>query len=143
MKNKHLSSSREDYLEVILQLQKEKGRVRVREIAEKMKVSLPSVTGALRTLGGDGLVQYSPYDLVRLSEKGLKTAADIVHRHETLMDFFVSVLSVDEVEAGKAACAMEHALSPLLLKKMMVFLKNFHKGKNNDKTAGKGRGTGN
>jgi len=138
MNNKQLSSSREDYLEVILHIQKEKGRVRVREIAEKMNVSLPSVTGALKILGGEGLVEYSPYDLVRLSERGFKTAENIQQKHEILMDFFVNVLNADKDEAAKAACAMEHALSPLLLKKMMIFLKNFHKGKINDKQTGKG-----
>jgi len=137
MKNKRMSSSREDYLEAILHIQNEKGRARVIEIARKMNVSLPSVTGALRTLGDEGLVEYSPYDLVRLSEKGIKAAMDIVHRHEILMEFFIKVLDVDEVEADKAACAMEHAISPLLLKKMMVFLRNFNKGKRNERIAGK------
>ena len=137
MKNKRISSSREDYLEAILHIQNEKGRARVIEIARKMNVSLPSVTGALRTLGNEGLVEYSPYDLVKLSEKGVKTAMDIVHRHEILMEFFVKVLNVDEVEADKAACAMEHTISPLLLKKMIVFLRNFYKGKKNEKIARK------
>jgi len=93
----------------------------------------------LKILGSEGLVEYSPYDLVKLSEKGFKTANDVFQKHEILMDFFIAVLEVDKIEAEKAACAMEHAMSAELQKKMTIFLKNFHKGKENDKNARKGR----
>ena len=127
MDKNELSASQEDYLETILQIQKEKGTVRAREIADRLKVTPPSVTGALQALNGEGLVHHEPYDFVTLSEKGARMAEDILHRHETLREFFVAVLKVDQPEATKAACAMEHALSPVILKKLVAFLKHFRR----------------
>jgi len=127
MEKNELSASQEDYLETILQIQKEKGVVRAREIADRLKVTRPSVTGALHALNGEGLVHYEPYDSVTLSEKGARTAEGVLHRHEALSEFFATVLKVDEPEATKAACAMEHAVSPVILKRLAAFLKNFRR----------------
>ena len=45
-----LTSNMEDYLEAILTLQAEQKVARVRDIARRLKVKMPSVTGAVRNL---------------------------------------------------------------------------------------------
>ena len=116
-----LSSSLEDYLEVIFHLVAAKQVARVKDIAKKIQVKNSSVTGALRSLADKGLINYTPYDVVTLTPKGTDTAADVVRRHEVLRDFFINVLAVEAEEADQAACRMEHCISPVILERFVQF----------------------
>ena len=116
-----LSSSLEDYLEVIFHLVAEKQVARVKDIAKQIQVKNSSVTGALRSLAEKGLIHYTPYDVVTLTEKGRDTASDVVRRHEVLRNFFINVLAVDAEEADNAACKMEHCISPSILERFVEF----------------------
>ena len=117
-----LSSSLEDYLEAICHIVEEKGAARVKNIAQSMGVRSSSVTGALRTLSERGLVNYTPYDVVTLTDEGKSEAERIIRRHRVLHDFFRQVLGVSETEADAAACAMEHAISAKVLERLTDFL---------------------
>ena len=108
-----LSASLEDYLEAIFHIVAEKHAARAKDIGKRMRVSRSSVTGALHTLAGKGLVNYAPYDLITLTKKGEAAAQDVVRRHEVLREFFVRVLAVDADDADEAACKMEHAVPPV------------------------------
>ena len=48
-----LSQSLEDYLEAIFHLIQENRVARVKDVAARLSVQMPSVTGALRSLSGD------------------------------------------------------------------------------------------
>ena len=117
-----LTASLEDYLEVIFQIIADKQVVRPKDIAKCLKVSNPSVTGALRSLAGKGLINYAPYDAITLTPAGEEIALDIVRRHEVLRDFLINVLSVDERAANEAACKMEHFISRHILERLFQFV---------------------
>lgn len=117
-----LSASLEDYIEAIFQIGRQKQAVRAKDVAERMKVTRPSVTGALRTLVREELVEHEPYDVIALTPKGDRVARDVVSRHEALKDFFVLVLKVDNAEAEDAACAMEHSVSRSILDRLVKFV---------------------
>lgn len=117
-----LSASLENYLEAIHHIVAEKQAARAKDIARRLKVTSPSVTGALRALAEKGLVNYAPYDIITLTEKGKEFAKDVVRRHEAMRDFFVKVLAVDEDEADEAACKMEHVISRAILEKFIEFV---------------------
>jgi DtxR family Mn-dependent transcriptional regulator len=79
-----LSASLEDYLEAIYHLI-EGGRVaRVKDIAERMSVQMPSVTGAVRSLAAKELVDHDPYSYVTLTPAGEAIAREVVRRHDVL-----------------------------------------------------------
>ncbi|MBW7995920.1 MAG: metal-dependent transcriptional regulator [Candidatus Glassbacteria bacterium] len=118
-----LSASLEDYLEAIFQIIRRKQAVRAKDIAKDLGVSSSSVTGALHSLADRRLINYAPYDVITLTEKGLAIAEDVVRRHEALREFFIKVLSVGEAEADEAACRMEHSLQPPLLERLVLFAK--------------------
>ena len=122
-KKQKVSESLEDYLEAIFHIIAEKQAARAKDIAERLKVTGASVTGALRTLADKGLVNYAPYDIVTLPPNGRRLAADVVRKHEALRDFFVRVLKIDEEEANETACKMEHIVSPTILKRFIEFVK--------------------
>jgi DtxR family Mn-dependent transcriptional regulator len=117
-----LSASLEDYLEVIYHLLEDNQAARARDIAKRMRVRQSSVTGALHALAERRLVNYAPYEYVTLTDEGRAAAADIVRRHEALRKFFVEVLAMDDAEADKAACRMEHAVSADLVERFVQFV---------------------
>ena len=116
-----LSPSMEDYLEAIFHIVVKKQAARAKDIARRLKVRSSSVTGALQNLAGRDLINYAPYDLVTLTPKGRDVAERIVRKHGVLHDFFVNVLAVDEAEAEKAACRIEHAIPNTVLERLVKF----------------------
>lgn len=116
-----LSASQEDYLEAIYLIAQEKQAARAKDIAQALQVRASSVTSALRTLSSLGLVNYAPYDLITLTPMGDGMARDIVARHEALNKFLTIVLGVDPVEADKAACRLEHAVSKSILERFVKY----------------------
>lgn len=121
----NLTSNMEDYLEAILTLQAEQKVARVRDIARRLKVKMPSVTGAVRNLAEKGLVNYERYGFVTLTEKGRKIGEEIINRHQIIYDFLSRILSVDAEIAELDACRIEHAVSPQTMKKLKAFLADY------------------
>lgn len=116
-----LSESLEDYLETIYLLVQEGMAARSRDIAARMNVAPPSVTGALQALAERELVKYAPYEAITLTARGEKAARRVVQRHHALKDFFVKVLAIDPQEADACACKMEHAVSKNILDRLVGF----------------------
>jgi len=116
-----LTASLEDYLEAIFHIIAEKQAVRPKDIAKRLKVSNSSVTGALRSLADKELINYAPYDVISLTHTGEIAAKDVIRRHEVLSDFFVKVLAVEERDADKAACQMEHSIPKIILERFIQF----------------------
>ena len=119
---KELSASLENYLEAILRIAREKQAARAKDIGKLMQVSRSSVTGALRALAERGLINYAPYDLITLTDRGKAVAEDVARRHEVLRDFFVNVLAVDQGEADAVACKIEHVISEGILDRFVAYL---------------------
>ena len=82
-----LSENLEDYLETILELQRENTVARVKDIASKLGILSGSVTSALRTLSARGLINYKPYSFITLTPEGEKIAEEILRRHSVIKDF--------------------------------------------------------
>jgi len=69
-----LSESLEDYLETILKLQTTKTVARSKDIAEELNIKRGSVTGMLKKLAANKMINYEPYGYVTLTAKGKKIA---------------------------------------------------------------------
>lgn len=100
----------EDYLETVLLLEQKNRVARVKDIAEKLSVQMPSVTGALKILKSRDLVDYEKNSYISLTPKGLKMARNILRRHEILVEFFRLGLGLEGTYADKQACMIEHAI---------------------------------
>ena len=111
MRNKdELTPSMEDYLETILLLEQKNRVARVKDIAEKLSVQMPSVTGALKSLKVRELVEYEKNSFINLTPKGLKLARAILLKHTILVDFFSEGLGLEGDHAEEQACRVEHAI---------------------------------
>jgi DtxR family Mn-dependent transcriptional regulator len=106
----------------VLVVGREKGPVRVRDLARQLSVSRPSVVAALGQLEERGLVRHEHYGGVELTAGGARLARAIYGRHMVLHRFLRDVLGVSDAVASTDACRLEHALSPETAGKLLDFV---------------------
>jgi DtxR family Mn-dependent transcriptional regulator len=129
----YLSSNMEDYMEVIAILTATNKIVRVKDIAKKLSIKMPSVTAALNKLKEKNLIKYEKYGFIELTEKGKETAENIYQKHACLSKFFQLILKIDNTKAEEEACKVEHSLSSETcnqIQKLIEFYENEKKNKN-------------
>ena len=119
---KPLTSTMEDYLEAIFDLDQDKKVVRVRDIARKLDVKMPTVSSMLKTLNSRGLVTYEKYEYVELTDTGADVGREMRRRHEVLFKFLTDILKIDHKIADGEACKMEHTLSVATLESLTDFM---------------------
>jgi DtxR family Mn-dependent transcriptional regulator len=124
-----LTPTLEDYLEVIFNIIATSKVARSMEIADKLNVKRSTVTVALRSLADKGLINYEPRSFITLTEEGKRIAHCIDKRHHILRDAFVEVFGLQENEAEKAACKMEHGMSTRLCQKITSLLQTIREDK--------------
>jgi len=101
----------EDYLETIYLLEIENGVARVKEIASKRGVRMPTVSDVLRRLSERGFVDYEPYGTVKITSKGKKYAERLLEKHRILEEFMREILKLPDNLAETEGCLLEHHLS--------------------------------
>ncbi len=121
-----ISAKMEDYLEAILQLEREQGAVRVTDIADRLQVTTPSVTGALKTLKARDLVKHESYGDVVLTPRGRELARQVHDRHQAIVDFLSSVLHLAPEEAESDACGLEHTLGSAAQDRLVCLTQFLH-----------------
>jgi len=119
------TGSREDYLINILRLTQDKDVAKTTELAAVMDVSAASVSEMLKTLAGEGMINYEKYKGVSLTEKGMECARHIRKKHHIMERFLIDVLDADEDLAHEEACKMEHVISDESADKMCRMLGPF------------------
>ena len=116
------STTIQEYVEIIYDLQKKHKVARVKDIAEVRGVTLSSVTAALNLLKEKKLVEHEHYGLIVLTKKGEKLAKQLLRSHTTIKNFLVDVLGVSEKTAEIDACVLEHHISSTSLNSLIDFL---------------------
>ncbi len=122
MTQKPLTSVMEDYLEAIYDLDKEKRVVRVKDIAKRMNVKMPTVSSMLKNLNGRRLVNYEKYEYVELTKNGADVGKEMRRRHQILLKFLTEILKIAFKTADEEACKMEHTLSSTTLDSLTDFM---------------------
>ncbi len=105
-----ISSSLEDYIEVISEIIEENGHAHTKDIADRLGVKMPSATKALQNLSEKKLIVYQSHTPVELTPQGAAIGAVIRRRHRSLKKFFVDVIRLDEDHANRVACEIEHVI---------------------------------
>ncbi len=104
----------QDYLKAIHRLGGAEKVVSPVEIAERLAVRSPSVTGMLKRLAQAKWITYEPGHGARLTERGIAEARRVIRRHRLVELFLNRVLGLDWSEVDAEAEALEHAISPRL-----------------------------
>jgi DtxR family Mn-dependent transcriptional regulator len=111
-----LSPATEDYVKAIYSLtRRDPDGAATSDLAARLGLSAGSVSTMLRRLGDGGLVDYAPYEGVRLTAEGERQALRVIRRHRLLEAFLASSLEIPWDEVHAFAEDLEHAASDQLI----------------------------
>jgi len=119
-----VSSQAEEYLEAIYRLEKKTGFAKTMELANQLKVAPGSVTNTVEVLERRCLVIHEPYKGVKLTEKGRKIALQVLRRHRLAERLLTDILHLNWSEVHEAACKLEHAIAPDIIKPLEKTLRH-------------------
>ncbi len=102
---------KEDYVEMIYELIREKGYAKPVDIASHLHVTAPTVTGMLDRLREEQLLVHEKYGGIVLTEKGKSMAETLGQRHALLVNF-LRLIGVEEATAQKDTEGLEHYVAP-------------------------------
>ena len=116
------SQAVQDYLKAIHALGGAERRVLPVDVAARLQVRAPSVTGMLKRLADGGWIEYEPGHGARLTQAGVVEARRVIRRHRLVELFLTRVLGLDWSEVDSEAEALEHAISPRLEQAIAAYL---------------------
>jgi len=105
-----IQESAENYLETILILSQGGEPVRSIDIANRLSVTKPSVSVAMKNLRENGYILMDSNGYLSLTDKGMEIAETMYERHTLLSDWLIS-LGVNRDTAIEDACRIEHVIS--------------------------------
>ncbi len=119
-----LTRSVEDYLKAIYRLSPEGRPASTSEIAHLLELSAPSVSGMVKRLSEQGLLEHIPYKGVQLTAEGRRAALRMVRRHRLIEAYLVAFLGYSWDTVHQEAERLEHAVSDTLVERMAAVLGN-------------------
>ncbi len=119
-----LSATVEEYLEAIYNMAMEGEVVIGARLAEKFRVSPPTVTEMLKRLVRDGYVEMDNKRQVTLTEAGNQAAEAVLRRHRLTERFLVDMLGMQWHQVHEEACRLEHFISGAVEARVISSLNN-------------------
>ncbi len=119
-----MSESEEMYLLTVAMLVEAgtEDPIPVSRLAQELAIQPVSANQMIRKLEASGLVLYTPYKGVALTQKGEQRALHIL-RHRRLWEvFLVENLKMTPMEANELACRLEHILPPEVAERLAEYL---------------------
>lgn len=119
-----LTSSMEDYLEMVYRCYLNEKYVRVTKVAQMLNVRDSSVSKMMKKLGDMSLIKYEKYELITLTDKGLILGKYLLERHNIIEEFLKNLGGSEETL--KETELIEHVVSKdtvQCLKSLNEFLK--------------------
>ncbi|MDH4131316.1 MAG: metal-dependent transcriptional regulator [Gemmatimonadota bacterium] len=117
-----LTRSAEDYLKTIYRLTSSGEPATTSELATALDLAPASVSGMLRRLADQRLVEHEPYRGVTLSRDGRRIALRMVRRHRLIEAYLVAHLGYTWDTVHAEAEQLEHAVSDTLIERMAQVL---------------------
>jgi len=119
-----LTRSVEDYLKAIYHLSEAGTPAATSDIAHLLDHAPASVTGMVKRLSEQGLLEHVPYKGVELTPVGRRAALRMVRRHRILESYLVAFLDYTWDAVHEEAERLEHAVSDALIERMALALGN-------------------
>jgi DtxR family Mn-dependent transcriptional regulator len=102
----------EDYLQHIHFMTRDGVPVIAARLAERLRVTPPTVTATLQRMERDGLIEHHSRKSIVFTEAGRRMAEDTVRRHALAERLLTDLLHMGWHEAHEEAHGVEHALTP-------------------------------
>jgi DtxR family Mn-dependent transcriptional regulator len=116
------TSSVQNYLKTIYQLQSHHPTVTTSALAHALNISAASATGMVKKLAAMKLVRYSPYRGVELTPSGEMMALEVIRHHRLIELFLSTALHVPWDQVHAEAEKIEHVISEDLEERIAQFL---------------------
>ncbi|MCP4685658.1 MAG: metal-dependent transcriptional regulator [bacterium] len=110
-----VTNADQDYVKAIYRLQGQNRSVSTSSLAATLGVTSASVSGMLRKLDQARMVNLRRYRGVRLTERGRRTALEVIRRHRLIELFLVEILRMPWENVHGEAERLEHAVSDEVL----------------------------
>ena len=119
-----LTAPAEDCLKAIYDLERSShgAAVTTNDLAHRLDLAAASVTGMVKRLADQGLIDHAPYRGVRLTERGRRAALRTLRRHRVIETYLVQVLGFGWDRVHEEAERLEHAASDELVDRMAATL---------------------
>jgi DtxR family Mn-dependent transcriptional regulator len=123
-RNDGLTAPAEDCLKAVYELERAGAGapVTTNDLAHRLALAAASVTGMVKRLAGQGLIDHARYHGVRLTEQGRRTALRTLRRHRVIETYLVSVLGFGWDSVHAEAERLEHSASDELVDRMAAAL---------------------
>ena len=114
----------EEYLLILYELDRAGVKAKSITLASRLDTSPPTVHATVSRMQRDGLIKISKSKVLTLTKEGKKLADDIAYRHNLAEYFLCNTLGIPWYEVHKHAHLLEHAMTPIVVKKLAEFLEN-------------------
>ena len=101
---------------------KQKGSIRVTDIAKKMNCSKPSVTKQLNILKDNGYIEYETYGEIKITNKGIELAARSLADYDILYILLHDVIGVNDKDAEGDAVKIKSVISNETLRSISEYI---------------------
>jgi len=108
----------EDYLKVIYEIERRSDAAATNDIAQRLAIAPASVSGMVRRLADQGLLEHEPYRGVRLTDMGRRLALRTLRRHRVIEAYLTLALGYPWDLVHDEAERLEHAASDALIDRM-------------------------
>jgi DtxR family transcriptional regulator, Mn-dependent transcriptional regulator len=108
----------EDYLKAIYDIERTAGAAATNDIAQRLSVAPASVSGMIRRLSDQGLVNHEPYRGAKLTPTGKRAALRTLRRHRIIESYLAQALGYPWDRVHEEAERLEHAASDELIDRM-------------------------
>jgi DtxR family Mn-dependent transcriptional regulator len=120
MTEDHVTVAEEEYLQSMFWLEEAGLPITGANIARSMQLSAPTVHEMIGRLERDGYVERHADKSLAFTTDGRDHAQAIVRRHRLIERFLTDVLGIPWDEVHEEAERLEHAMSPVLEKRMLA-----------------------
>ncbi|CAN5869425.1 metal-dependent transcriptional regulator [soil metagenome] len=124
LQHETLTRSVEDYLKAIYRLSPQGRAASTSEIAQRLELSPASVSGMVKRLSEQGLLEHVPYKGVQLTADGRRAALRMLRRHRLIEAYLVAFLGYTWDTVHEEAERLEHAVSDTMVERMAAVLGN-------------------
>ncbi|MGO1407982.1 MAG: metal-dependent transcriptional regulator [Brachybacterium sp.] len=118
-----LSASTQDYVKSVWALAEwSDAPVTPKLMSDRMGLKLSTVSGAVRKLTAQGLLEHAPYGAVTLTDAGRVHAVAMIRRHRLIETFLVETLGYGWDQVHDEAERLEHAVSDFMIDRLAEHL---------------------